>query len=632
MIWLALTLLAPLLAALAVFALRRAPGAVALAGAGLGLAGALGLFASASGGGDIIATLPFLPELPIRLLASPLTATLALMVATVAALVLTYALGYMAHDPEKTRFFGTMLLFIAAMELLVLSGDWITLLAAWEMIGFASYLLIGFWHGRAGVPAAAMRAFLYTRSADLGLYIAAFLLIGVAGTSEISATLATTGTPALIAGLLLLFAAMGKSAQVPMQDWLMRAMAGPTPVSALLHSATLVAAGAILLIRAAPMLPGGALLAVGLVGGVTAVVAGLMALAARDLKHLLAASTASQYGLMLVALGAGVPIAALLHLIAHAAIKSSLFLGAGVFQHDRDSTDLDALAGAGRGRPGIFAGFALAALALAGLPPMAAYTSKDAILAAALDSPFESWLLPLALLGSVLTGAYMARALKVLWSGASGTRQTAVPPMALGMGILVALAATLGFGFKPLEAMLGAELPKPSWIIPAMGLAAGIGGLALGWLLPPARLLGPLLAPARNGFAVAGGMNALIARPALALARYCDRIDQWIIRSVALGAVAGGARALATLVENAETRLLAAVRAIGRFNLTIGQATRRTDRDRIDGTIFGLVARTIALGARARRLQSGFIHREMAMTFAGIALVVVVLLAAPFYL
>ena len=605
MIWLALTLLAPLGAGLAVIALRRAPIALSLAGAGLGLLGALGLFAGAAGGTEITATLPFLPDLPIRLLASPLTATLALVVATVAAMVLLYAAGYMAHDPERARFFGTMLMFVAAMELLVLSGDWITLLAAWEMIGFASYLLIGFWHGRDGVPGAAMRAFLYTRTADLGLYIAAFLLIGVAGTSEISATLSTTGTPALIAGLLLLFAAMGKSAQVPMQDWLMRAMAGPTPVSALLHSATLVAAGAILLIRAAPMLPGGALVAVGLVGGVTAVVAGLMALAARDLKRLLAASTASQYGLMLVAVGAGVPVAALLHLIAHAAIKSALFLGAGVFQHDRESTDLDALAGAGRARPGIFAGFALVALALAGLPPMAAFFSKDAILAAALDSPFASWLLPLALLGSVLTGAYMARALKVLWTGKSDRPVDAVPLMAAGMGVLVALAAALGFGFKPLEAMLGAHLPEPAWIIPAMGLAVGLVGLALGWAVAPDRLLGPLLGPASRGFEIAGGMQALVARPALALADACERFEQW---------------------------LLAAVLAVGRINLSLGVGARRTDRDMIDRAIFGLVDRAIALGARARRLQSGFIHREMALTFAGIALVIGVLLAAPIYL
>ena len=631
MIWLALTILAPLGAGLTALALRRVPEAIALTGSALGLAGAIALFAWVAGGVDVTATLPFLPDLPIRLAADPLTATLALVVATVAAMVLTYAAGYMARDPERPRFFGTMLMFVAAMQLLVLSRDWITLLAAWEMIGFASYLLIGFWHGREGAPGAAMRAFLYTRTADLGLYLAAFLLIGVAGTSEISATLSTTGTPALIAGLLLLFAAMGKSAQVPMQDWLMRAMAGPTPVSALLHSATLVAAGAILLIRTAPMLPGGALLVIGIVGGVTAVIAGLMALAATDLKRLLAASTASQYGLMLIAVGAGVPIAALLHLIVHAAIKSALFLGAGVFQHDRESTDLDKLAGAGRARPGVFAGFAVAALALAGLPPLAAFYSKDAILAAALASPSAVWLLPLALAGSVLTGAYMGRALKVLWSGTAETPRDPVPLMAVGMGVLVVLAATLGLAFKPLEEFLSAHLAEPGWAVPAMGLAVGLAGLALGWLLAPARLLGPLLAPARNGFPLAGGMDALVVHPALALARLCDRLDAWIIRRVVLGAIVAGAQALSRRIERAEDRLLALVHAVGRLNLSLGQISLRTDRDTIDRAIFGLVDRTIALGTRARRLQSGFIHREMALTVAGIALVVGVLLAAPLY-
>ena len=631
MIWLSLTILAPLGAGLTTLALRRMPEAIALTGAALGLAGAIALLAGVAGGADVTATLPFLPDLPIRLGANPLTATLALVVATVAAMVLTYAAGYMSHDPERPRFFGTMLMFVAAMQLLVLSGDWITLLAAWEMIGFASYLLIGFWHRRKGVPGAAMRAFLYTRTADLGLYLAAFLLIGIAGTSEISATLSTTGTPALIAGLLLLFAAMGKSAQVPMQDWLMRAMAGPTPVSALLHSATLVAAGAILLIRTAPMLPGGALLAIGIVGGATAVIAGLMALAATDLKRLLAASTASQYGLMLIAVGAGAPVAALLHLIAHAAIKSALFLGAGVFQHDRESTDLDTLAGAGRARPGIFAGFALAALALAGLPPLAAFYSKDAILAAALDSPSAAWFLPLALAGSVLTGAYMGRALKVLWSGTPEKPRDKVPLMAVGMGVLVILAATLGFAFKPLEAMLGAHLAEPGWIVPAMGLAVGLAGLALGWLLAPARLLGPLLAPARNGFPLAGGMDALVVRPTLALARLCDRLDAWIIRRVVLGGIVAGTQALSRRIERAEDSLLALLNAVGRLNLSLGLASLRFDRDTIDRAIFGLVDRTIALGTRARRLQSGLIHREMALTVAGIALVTGVLLAAPFY-
>lgn len=604
MIWLALALLAPLGAGLAIFASRRGAEALALLGAGLGLLGALGLFASAAGGVGVSASLPFLPDFPILLVAGRLTATLALTAAAVAAAVLAYAVGYMARDPERRRFFGTMLLFFAAMELLVLAGDWITLLAGWEMIGFASYLLIGFWHRRAGVASAATRAFLYTRSADLGLYLAAFVLIGATGSSQISATLAVTGTPALIAGLLLLVAAMGKSAQVPMQDWLMRAMAGPTPVSALLHSATLVAAGAILLIRAAPMLPPGALLVVGLVGGITTVVAGMMALAEPDLKRLLAASTASQYGLMLVALGAGAPVAALLHLIAHAAIKSSLFLGAGIFQHDRDGTTLEVLAGAGRARPGVFAGFAVSALALAGLPPMAAFFSKDAILAAALTVPAAPWLLPLALAGSALSGAYMGRALKVLWAGERAERRAPVPFMAAGMGALVTLAVVLGAGFGPLKTLLGTAPEAKPWIVPVLGLGMGLGGLALGWSFAPARLLRQFLGPARNGFAVAGGMDGLITRPALALAALCERLEQ---------------------------ALFAAVIGIGRAGLAAGEVVRRTDRDTIDGMIFALVDHTVALGTRARRLQSGFIHRELALTAAGIALVIGILLAAPFY-
>tara|TARA_R110002110_G_scaffold239180_5_gene455095 strand:- start:3124 stop:4935 length:1812 start_codon:yes stop_codon:yes gene_type:complete len=601
---LALTLLAPLLAGLAIFALRRVPTALALAGAALGLAGALGQLTAVVGGAAPAVALPFLPDMPIRLEASALTAVLSLVVATVAMFVLTYAVGYMRHEPQKMRFFGTMLLFVTAMQGLVLSGDWITLLAAWEMIGFASYLLIGFWHDRPGVASAATRAFLYTRSADLGLYIGAFVLIGAAGTTGISASLATTGTPALIAGLLLLVAAMGKSAQVPLHDWLQRAMAGPTPVSALLHSATLVAAGAILLIRVAPMLPAGALLVIGIVGGITAVITGLIALAEKDLKRLLAASTSSQYGLMLVAVGAGVPVAALLHLIAHAAIKSALFLGAGVFQHDRESTDMKALAGAGRARPGIFAGFAISALALAGIPPLAGFFSKDAVIAAALNAPGAVWLAPLALAGTVLTGAYMGRALRVLGSGKPGARVLPVPLMATGLGVLVALAAVLGLGFGPLERLLDARMAETGLLAPVLGLGAALSGLALGALVAPERLLGPLTALAQRGFAIFGGMDGLMLAPALAIAAACERLER---------------------------KLYDLVLGVGQINLSLGRIARRADTDGIDGAIFGFVRQTIETGTRARKLQSGFIHRELALTVIGIAVIVTVLLAAPLY-
>lgn len=622
-----LALVAPLLAGVASLGARRVPEALALAGAGFGLAGSLGLLAAAAAGSSPAILLPGLPGMPLRLEATPLTAIFSLLVATVAACVLGYAVGYMRRDPERPRFFGSMLLFVAAMQALVLAGDWITLLAAWEMIGLASYLLIGFWHGRPGVASAATRAFLYTRCADLGLYLGAFVLIGATGTSEIAVTLGTQGGPALAAGLLLLVAAMGKSAQVPLQDWLQRAMAGPTPVSALLHSATLVAAGAILLIRTAPMLPGGALLAVGIVGGVTALATGLTALAERDLKRLLAASTSSQYGLMFVAVGAGAPVAALLHLIAHAAIKSALFLAAGVFQHDRDSTALDVLAGAGRARPGIFAAAAVAALALAGIPPLAGFYSKEAILAATLASPSAAWLTPMTLAGSVLTGAYLGRMLRVLWSGVPGPARPPAPWMAAGLGALTTLAAGLGAGFGPLEEILGARFVPAGPAVLSLGLAAGAGGLVLGWLVPPLRLLGPLAGPARRNFAVAGGANGLMLRPARILASACGRIDEGLLALAY--AIGRSALRLAGASRRTDEGLLALTYAIGRSALWLAGASRRTDETGIDGVVFGIAREAIALGVRARRMQSGLIHRELAVTTVGIALIVAMLLAIP---
>ncbi len=598
----AIAILAPLFAAVLILLLRRLPAALALLGAAVGLLASLGLLADAFNGlGDEL-ILPGLPDLPLRLVATPLTALLSTLVAVVCMLVMVYAVGYMSKDNEKVRFFATLLLFASAMQTLVLAGDWILLLAAWELIGLSSYLLIGFWYRRPGITPAATRAFLTTRSADLGLYVAVFILIANAGSSDIATTLNTGGNAAIVAGLLLLVAAMGKSAQTPLHDWLQRAMAGPTPVSALLHSATLVAAGAILLIRTAPMLPPDTLLVIGIVGGITAVVAGLIALGERDLKRLLAASTSSQYGLMLVAVGAGVPLAALLHLIAHAAFKSSLFLGAGVFQHSRGSTELTKLEGAGHDRPRIFFGFALAALALAGIPPLSGFFSKDAIIAASLASPNASLLAPLALAGTVLTGAYVARALRILWHGKGKSRNiVGLGWMGTGLAGLVTLAVILGATFPSIEALLNTRLPESTltqFLPEILGLGAALGGLTLGWVVPVRRLLGPLLPWAQQGFAIAGGFDNLMVRPAFAIARGCEKLE----------------RALYT-----------GVLTVGRLGLSIGRAVRRSDEQGIDGLIFSLVRRTVDLGSRARTLQSGLIHRELAITVITTALILTAL-------
>jgi NADH-quinone oxidoreductase subunit L len=588
----ALTILGPLAATVLILILRRLAPALALLGTGVALFGALSTLARVAGGARYAATLPGLPDLPLRLVVEPLTAVLAVFVSVVSFFVMVYAVGYTAEEDDKVRFFAGMAFFVAAMQTLVIAGDWVLLLAAWEVIGSLSFLLIGFYYERPGVGEAATRAFLYTRTADLGLYVAIFLLIAAAGSSEIQNTLDVGGPAAVAAGLLLLLAAAGKSAQTPLQGWLQSAMAGPTPVSALLHSATLVAAGAILLIRSSPLLPSTVLLIVGTLGGVTALVSGLIALAEGDLKRLLAASTSSQYGFMLLAVGAGSPIAATAHLIAHAAMKSSLFLGAGVFQHARGSTAFADLQGAGRERRWTFTGFVLAGLALAGVPPLAGFWSKDAILAATFESSFVGLLAPLALAGTLLTAVYVGRALGLLWRGEGrGEPVAGAGWMGAGLAALAVLAGTLGLAVGPLAGLLGEEVPE-NLLVAGLGIILALAGLPLGWFVPAGRLLGPLRA-AERGFRFDGGFDGLVARPSMAAARALDALDRGIH---------------------------AVVIDVGRASLAVADATRVADERGIDGLIRMLVRGTRALGGRARTLQSGLVHKELLLAAVGGAL------------
>ncbi len=603
-----LPIAAPLAAALAALTLRRASQSapwLALAGAAVALAGSAVLLGGAAEGVSREATLPGLPGYPLRLVATPETALFSTLVAAVSALVLVYAVGYMRGEEGLPRFFAGMSLFAAAMQMLVLAGDWVLLLAAWEIIGFAGWLLIGFHFDREDARAGATRAFLYTRTADLGLYVGVFALIIAAGSSEIAATLPVSGGATAFAGLLFLVAAIGKSAQAPLTGWLPDAMAGPTPVSALLHSATLVAAGAVLLIRVYPLLPSGVLLTVGVVGGITTVIAGLTALAERDLKRLLAASTAGQYGFMLLAVGAGSPVAAAFHLVVHAAMKSTLFLAAGVFQHERGSTAFSELEGAGRNRKAAYAAFVVAGLALAGVPPLSGFFSKDAVLAATLDSRYAGLLLTLALAGTLLTGLYVGRALRLLRGRA--TEESAYSRRLLrgriwmyaGLFGLGLAAALLGIAAGPLSALLGEELPE-SLVVAASGLLLGVAGLVGGWLISADRLLGPMCEPAARGFRFAGGFDGMVARPALAVAAAASRTDD---------ALHGG------------------VMAVEWASLALARASRTTDESGIDRAIAALVSGARGLGSRARRLHSGLIHRELALAAVGGALILVVLAA-----
>lgn len=616
--------LAPLLGGLVALGVRRWAGFVTLLGSVAGLVVALSGLRQVYGGERFSETFPGLPGMPVRLMLDPTSALVSTTVATVATFVLLYAIGYMAEDPEQPRFFATMGCFVAAMQALVLAGDWLLLLVAWELIGVASYLLIGFWIERAETGPAATRAFVVTRAADIGLYVGVFAIIAATGTSEIAAAPAgLSGTAATVAGLGFLLAMIGKSAQAPLQGWLMDAMAGPTPVSALLHAATLVVAGVVLMTRAFQFLPSELLLTIGLVGGVSSVITGVIAVAQGDFKRLLAASTSSQLGLMFLALGAGSVPAALLHLVAHAAMKSALFLGAGIFQHAREATGFAEIGGIGQRHKATFGGIAVTGLALAGVPPLAGFWSKDAIIAATLASSWPLLLVPLAFVGSLLTGVYVARALRLLWRGSGAAAEEPVAGliwMGAGLAVLATLAAVLGFAVDPLSRLLGEHAPE-DMVSLVLGLLAAGTGLLLGWGVPARRLLGSLHGTAENGFRLSGGLDGLVVAPVMALARWSDALDGRIQAGVLrVGRVMLQAATGSFAVDRAVHR---GVEGVGRAAVDVAVATRITDERGIDGLIGRLVNGTRRLGGEARQLQTGLVHRELLLAVSGGALIAI---------
>lgn len=629
MIIAALSIFAPLIAAATILMLRRLPGEMAVGGMIAGLIASVITLWRVADGARFEATLPGLPDLPLLLAVDPIAAILSTVVAVVSTFVIVYAIGYMADDDDKVRFFAGMAFFVAAMQTLVLAGDWILFLVAWELIALASWLLIGFWYDRPGVGRSATWAFVVTRAADFGLYLGAILLITETGTSAISESSGVSGSVATTAGLAFLLAAVGKSAQAPLQGWLQDAMVGPTPVSALLHAATLVIAGVVLLVRGFPLLPSGMLIIIGLVGGISSVITGLIAVTQRDLKRLLAASTSSQLGLMLLALGAGSVPAAIVHLVAHAAMKSSLFLAAGVFQHDRESTAFDDLEGIGRERKAIFAGLVVAGLALAGVPPLAGFWSKDAVIAATFHSTTPGIFVPLAVAASLLTGVYVARAIRLLWQGdaASGESNSSTTSterwMGCGLGALAVLAAGLGLAIGSIGTLLNAEVPE-DLVSVVVGLIVAIIGLSVGWWVPVSRLLGPLFPVASAGFRIGGGWSDVVAGPALMFARWCDALDRLIHASVH----GAGRRALGfgSAVNGLDSNVHSQVEGVGRSSLRIAQASRSLDQDGIDGFIDGIVSEIRHAGSRARRLQTGLVHRELLVAVGGAALMLIVVL------
>jgi NADH-quinone oxidoreductase subunit L len=471
------------------------------------------------------------------LLFDPLSAVFVLLITGVGALIHVYSIGYMAHDPGRRRFFAYLNLFVAAMLLLVLGNSYVALYVGWEGVGLASYLLIAFWYTRPAAATAAKKAFIMNRVGDVGLALAIFLMFAQLGTTSYAGVFGSVGLLAggtvTAMGLLLLLGACGKSGQFPLQAWLPDAMEGPTPVSALIHAATMVTAGVYLIARSAPVFDETptARTVVLVIGAITLMIGAIVGCAHDDIKKVLAYSTVSQIGYMFLAVGLG-PVgyaAGVAHLLAHGFFKAGLFLGAGSVMHAmNDSVDMRRYGGLARKLPITFVTFGLGYLALIGFPLLSGWWTKDAIIEAAFDKGGVSgWLLGgVAVLGAGLTAFYMTRLMLMTFFGRSrwedGVHPHESPPVMTAPMVVLAVGSVFA-GFLLVQAF-----PLDEWLAPVFGepeeathvvapLTVGLVvfvvmalGIGAAWLFVGRREV-PLTAPARVSPVVLAARRGLYA-------------------------------------------------------------------------------------------------------------------------
>ena len=447
----------------------------------------------------------------LEILWDPLSALMVLIVTGVGTLIHIFALGYMHGDERFHRFFANLSLFAASMLILVLGGNYAMLFLGWELVGLCSYLLIGFWFTRPSASAAAKKAFVVNRIGDFGFMVGLMIVfttfgtLSYAGVFERAGSELTTGLATAI-GLLFLVGAAGKSAQIPLYVWLPDAMEGPTPVSALIHAATMVTAGVYLIARSAAIfeLSTAAQVTVATIGAATALVAATIALAQRDIKKVLAYSTVSQLGYMFLAVGTTAYVAGIFHLMTHAFFKALLFLGAGSVIHAMaDEQDMRKMGGLRKKMPVTAATMGIATLAIAGIPPLAGFWSKDEILGSAFErGGWFSVLWVVGLITALLTAFYMTRQWVMVFLGDPRWDEGASPHesprvMTIPLVILAVLSVVGGlvntpfaFGLEhylePSFELVKLAHPPDGWgafvLLAGLSVLAGLAGAAVAYL------------------------------------------------------------------------------------------------------------------------------------------------------
>ena len=541
------------------------------------------------------------------LLLDQLSICFVLLISGVGTLIHIYSISYMAHDENRRRFFAYLNLFIAAMLLLVLGNSYLNLYVGWEGVGLASYLLIGFWNKKPAYATASKKAFVMNRIGDMGLSFAimiAFATMGTVSFEGVKESVDRVGTPTLTAiGIMLLIAATGKSAQFPLQAWLGDAMAGPTPVSALIHAATMVTAGVYLIVRsnfifdAAPT----AQLLVVIVGAITLIFGAIIGMAKDDIKKALAASTMSQIGYMIVGAGLG-PAGyafAIMHLLTHGFFKAGMFLGAGSVMHGmNDEVNMRKYGGLRKVMPITFATFGLGYLAIIGVPPFAGFYSKDEIIATAFNSGGAQGIIlgSVTLLGAVITAFYMTRVMVLTFTSKARWDEGVHPHespalMWLPMAILAIGSVTAGYLFTQGDALV-------SWLAPLFAKKEEYDEL-----MP-------------HSVVTVLAIAAVIIGVTAALMKYQFK---------SVDAIAPSDVSLATrLARNDLGQDLFNEAIFMRPGQALTQGLVIVDEKVIDGAVHGIGAMAVGSGATLRRTQSGYVRSYAALILVG----ALVLLAA----